>query len=144
MDALSSLRARLQGIAAVPVTPFHADGSVDLEGVERVAARLVEAGLELIVPCGNTGEAATLTLSESHAVLERTQRGCNGRASVLAGVGGDLPGACEAARAATAAGAVGLMVHALRDPYASGERLGRYYSALRAGCGGGGVPSVRE
>jgi 4-hydroxy-tetrahydrodipicolinate synthase len=93
------------------VTPFTADGALDLDAAGRLAEHLVDHGHDGIVVAGTTGEAPTLTDRE-HADLVRAVVAAVGeRASVLAGVGtNDTAHTVRLARSAAAAGAAGLLV----------------------------------
>lgn len=133
----------LAGVSAVAVTPFDDDGGLDEEGVQRVAARLA-AVCAVVVANGNTGEWSALTREEAARVARLTVDACGERPLVLVGVGGDLAGAIEAAAAAVAAGAGGVLVHAVRDPYVSDDGLSRYYETLAAATDGVVVPYLRD
>jgi 4-hydroxy-tetrahydrodipicolinate synthase len=93
------------------VTPFRQDGSLDLEGVARLATHLVdELGHDGIVVNGTTGESATKTDEEDLATLTAVIGAVGDRATVVAGVGtNDTRHSVEAARAAARAGAHGVM-----------------------------------
>ena len=93
------------------VTPFHADGSLDLDGAQRLAAHLVDdLGHDGLVVNGTTGESATKTDDEDIAVLRAVLDAVGGRATIVAGVGtNDTAHSVEAARAAARAGAHGVM-----------------------------------
>jgi 4-hydroxy-tetrahydrodipicolinate synthase len=70
------------------VTPFTADGSkVDFDKLDELLERQIKAGTSGIVPCGCTGEAATLSHEEQQEVISHTIRTVNGRAKVIAGTG---------------------------------------------------------
>lgn len=69
------------------VTPFHEDGSVDLEGVARVADHLVRNGNAGVVVSGTTGESPTTTVEEDGQILAAVKDAVGDRASVVAGVG---------------------------------------------------------
>jgi 4-hydroxy-tetrahydrodipicolinate synthase len=114
----------LSGISAVPVTPFAPDGGIDEAALRAVVRRIVDAGIDLVVTCGNTGEQASLTAEEANRVAAIT---------------------LEAARAAQAAelGAAGVMVHFPTDPYLSDDGLVRYYGELASATDGVVVPYVR-
>ena len=75
-----------EGVLTALVTPFR-DGAV----VERALAELVElqvaAGVDGVVPCGSTGEAATLSHAEHRRVVEVVVSAARGRVQVLAGTG---------------------------------------------------------
>jgi len=62
---------KLQGLVAATHTPFHADGSLDLSGVERQAAHLTRAGVKAAFIAGTTGESHSLTLEERQALALR-------------------------------------------------------------------------
>ena len=69
------------------VTPFTAEGAVDLEGVARVASYLVEHGNDGVVVSGTTGESPTTTVPEDGEILRAVKDGLGGRGTVIAGVG---------------------------------------------------------
>ena len=60
----------LSGLFVPAVTPFDEQGDVDLPSLERVALKCVEAGASGLVALATTGEATSLTASESTAVVE--------------------------------------------------------------------------
>ena len=93
------------------ITPFHADGSVDLDGAGTLAAHLVDnLRHDGLVINGTTGESATKTDEEDLAVLTAVLDAVGDRATILAGVGtNDTRHSVEAARAAARAGAHGVM-----------------------------------
>lgn len=68
------------------VTPFHND-NVDATALERLINFQVDNGTSAIIPCGTTGESATLTHEEHHHVIEETVRLVAGRVPVIAGTG---------------------------------------------------------
>lgn len=77
----------LSGCGTAIVTPFTTDGSID-EGVLRAFVEWqVEQGVHFIVPCGSTGEAATLNEREHRRVVEITVEVVNDRVPVVAGAG---------------------------------------------------------
>src|SRR5512137_362417 len=61
----------LTGLVAAPHTPMHADGSVNLDAIEKQAARLVADGVTAAFVCGSTGEGVSLTSEERRRVAER-------------------------------------------------------------------------
>lgn len=100
------------------VTPFHADGSLDLETARKLAAYLVDVQQnDTVLVSGTTGEAPTTTDAEKDTLLRAVVAEIGDRAQVLAGVGTfDTHHSCELARQAAAAGADGLL---LVTPYYS-------------------------
>ncbi|MHA3772457.1 dihydrodipicolinate synthase family protein [Verrucomicrobiota bacterium sgz303538] len=61
----------LHGLVAATHTPFHADGSLNLEPVERQAAHLFKNGVTTVFIGGSTGESSSLTLDERRALANR-------------------------------------------------------------------------
>ena len=68
-------------------TPFTPDGGVDLEGIARVAAHLVDHGNDGVVVSGTTGESPTTTVAEDGDLLRAVKDAIGDRATVIAGVG---------------------------------------------------------
>ena len=93
------------------VSPFHEDGSLDLDGAQVLASHLVDTlGHDGLVINGTTGESATKTDDEDLAVLRAVLEAVGDRATVIAGVGtNDTAHSVEAARAASAVGAHAVM-----------------------------------
>jgi 4-hydroxy-tetrahydrodipicolinate synthase len=77
----------MRGCATALVTPFGADGGVDLERMRALVRRQVEGGVRLLVPCGTTGESVTMSGEERAAVIRATVETARGRARVIAGTG---------------------------------------------------------
>ena len=101
----------LRGCGTALVTPFTAAGAVDEKRFRALVERQIAAGVRLLVPCGTTGEAATLTASEHEQVIALTVEAARGRAKVLAGAGSNATAATvDRARAARAAGADALLL----------------------------------
>ena len=93
------------------VTPFSADGSVDLELAARLAEHLVAHGSDGLVLCGTTGESPTLSWQEQHQLFAAVKEAVAGRAPLLAGSGSNCTAeAVEATREAAALGADGALV----------------------------------
>lgn len=69
------------------LTPFKADGNVDVTALEHHVEWLVDEGVDAIMPCGTTGEGALLEAAEVATVVAAVVRTAGGRADVLAHVG---------------------------------------------------------
>ena len=82
------MRTPFTGCGTALVTPFRRDGSIDEDGVTRLARRQIEAGIHFLVPCGTTGESPTLTEDERIHVVELVVTEAAGKVPVLAGAGG--------------------------------------------------------
>ncbi|MEU4778451.1 4-hydroxy-tetrahydrodipicolinate synthase [Micromonospora sp. NPDC023633] len=94
------------------VTPFTADGSLDLDGAARLASYLVdEQGNDALVVNGTTGESPTTTEAEKEQLIRAVVEAVGDRAKVVAGVGtNDTRHTIELSAAAEKAGAHGLLV----------------------------------
>ena len=98
-------------VVTAMVTPFSADGSVDLELTARLADHLVSQGSDGLVVCGTTGESPTLSWDEQHDLFAAVKGAVGDRAKVLAGSGSNCTAeAVEATRQAAALGADGALV----------------------------------
>jgi 4-hydroxy-tetrahydrodipicolinate synthase len=107
MRAVSA--ASFAGLGTALVTPFTRAGDVDEAALRRLVRRQVQAGVDVLVPCGTTGESATLSGAESERVIAVVLEEAAGR-PVLAGAGSnDTRQAVEKARAAARIGAQGVL-----------------------------------
>ena len=75
-----------KGALTALVTPFK-DGSIDEEALRGHIERQIEGGIDGLVPCGTTGESATLTHEEHRRVIEIAVETAKGRVPVIAGTG---------------------------------------------------------
>ena len=76
---------KLQGCGTALVTPFHPNGSLDEPALRALVESQLAQGVSLLIPCGTTGEASTLTEAETHRVIEITIEVAAGRAPIFAG-----------------------------------------------------------
>ena len=125
-----TLRRALATVVVVPVTPLHADGNPDWDAYATLTRRLVDGGITVITPNGNTGEFYALSQAEARQVLETAARASNGRAELLAGVGYDIATAVEAAGHARDHGARMIMIHQPVHPYVSRAGWIDYHAAI--------------
>ncbi len=94
-----------RGSIVAIVTPFK-DGQVDEEGYRGLIEEQIENGTSAIVPCGTTGESATLSMEEHARVIDIAVSAVNKRVPVIAGAGGNsTQEAVELTRHAKEAGA---------------------------------------
>jgi 4-hydroxy-tetrahydrodipicolinate synthase len=101
----------MRGCATALVTPFLAGGAVDLARMRALVERQIAGGVRLLVPCGTTGERATMSDEEGHRVIALTVEVARGRARVVAGAGSNNTAhAIEQARDAKAIGADGVLI----------------------------------
>lgn len=75
-----------QGSFVALVTPFK-NGKIDEDALKNLIEFQIANGTNGIVPCGTTGESATLTIEEHNQVIDVTVRVVNGRIPVIAGTG---------------------------------------------------------
>jgi 4-hydroxy-tetrahydrodipicolinate synthase len=93
------------------VTPFAADGELDLGTAEKLAYQLVERGCDGLVVNGTTGESPTTTDVEKADLVRAVVQAVGDRAAVVAGAGTyDTAHSVQLARQAAQAGAHGLLV----------------------------------
>ena len=79
----------IQGLGTALVTPFTAEGKLDLTALRRLLDRQLEAKVDFLVVLGTTGEAATMTPREQKAVRETIVQHVAGRIPLVLGVGGN-------------------------------------------------------
>ncbi|MFF4524703.1 4-hydroxy-tetrahydrodipicolinate synthase [Streptomyces bluensis] len=92
------------------VTPFTAEGALDLDGAQRLADRLVAGGCDGLVLSGTTGESPTTSDTEKAELVRAVREAVGARAHIVAGVGtADTRHTVELALAAEKAGADGLL-----------------------------------
>jgi 4-hydroxy-tetrahydrodipicolinate synthase len=128
MTTFSQLRDALATVVVVPVTPFDEDGTPDLDTYAALSGRLVDSGISVITPNGNTGEFYALTPAEGRQITETAMKA--GADQVLAGVGHDVATATDAAKHAQRAGASMIMIHQPVHPYVSAEGWVDYHIAI--------------
>ena len=101
---------RLTGCGTALVTPFTRTGDVDEGALRRLVEWQIAEGVHFLVPCGSTGEAATLSLAEHRRVVEITVETAEGRVPIVAGAGSnDTARAVALSREMKAAGATHLL-----------------------------------
>jgi 4-hydroxy-tetrahydrodipicolinate synthase len=101
---------RFSGCGTALITPFAADGSVDEPALRSLVDWQIAEGIHFLVPCGSTGEAATMTPVEQRRVVEIVVEQTAGRVPVVAGAGSnDTRKAIDLSRDMTAAGATHLL-----------------------------------
>ncbi|MEE2674085.1 MAG: 4-hydroxy-tetrahydrodipicolinate synthase [Myxococcota bacterium] len=103
-----------QGVLTALATPFR-DGTIDEKALRGLVARQIDAGIDGLVPCGSTGESATLSHEEHERVIEIVVEAADGRVPVVAGTGSNSTAeAIRLTRHAKEAGATGAL---LISPY---------------------------
>ena len=93
------------------VTPMKPDGSIDYDGVKKLAEHLVANGHDGLVVNGTTGESATTTDEENIETVRAVADAVKGRTAITAGVGtNDTAHSVRAAKALADAGADAVLV----------------------------------
>jgi 4-hydroxy-tetrahydrodipicolinate synthase len=104
-----------EGTLTALVTPFRADGALDLDALADLVEWQIESGIDGLVPCGSTGESATLSHAEHSTVVRHVVEQARGRVPVVAGSGSNSTReAVDLTREAREAGADGAL---LISPY---------------------------
>jgi 4-hydroxy-tetrahydrodipicolinate synthase len=78
---------RLAGCGTALATPFTSHGAIDERALRGLVDWQIDEGIDFLVPCGSTGEAATMTPAEHRSVVEITVEQVRGRVPVVAGAG---------------------------------------------------------
>lgn len=128
--ASSTIFEKLRGVQVTTVTPFTRDGEVDLQAVKRNARFLVDRGISILIPNGNTGEFHALTVEECKAVLDATLEEVGGEATVVASGSYSTKSAIELGRHAQEAGAQAYMLHHPTQTFISDDGLVEYYTKI--------------
>jgi 4-hydroxy-tetrahydrodipicolinate synthase len=100
----------LTGCGTALVTPFGPTGQIDERALRSFIDWQIESGVHFLVPCGSTGEAATMSIKEHRRVVEITVEQTAGRVPVVAGAASnDTEKAIALSREMEAAGATHLL-----------------------------------
>ncbi len=83
---MTRLTETAQGVYVIAVTPFHADGAIDLESTDRMVDFYLAAGSTGLTVLGMMGEAPKLTIEESQMIVRRILARVAGRVPVVVGV----------------------------------------------------------
>ncbi|MDH3867343.1 MAG: 4-hydroxy-tetrahydrodipicolinate synthase, partial [Desulfobulbaceae bacterium] len=119
-----------RGAFVAIITPFI-DGQLDEQGLIDLIEFHIANGTRGIVPCGTTGESATMSHQEHHRVVELTVKTVNGRVPVLAGSGSNSTSeAIDLTRYAKQAGADGVLMVSPYYNKPSQEGLYYHYKAV--------------
>jgi 4-hydroxy-tetrahydrodipicolinate synthase len=122
--------ARFEGAMVAIVTPMK-EGAVDLRTYRELVEWQLAEGTEVLVPCGTTGEGATLTAAEKADVVRATVEVVRGRAPVIAGAGSNATHeVIEQVKAARALGADAALVVTPSYNKPTQEGLFRHYQAI--------------
>jgi 4-hydroxy-tetrahydrodipicolinate synthase len=125
-----------KGCGTALVTPFDEKGRIDFGALEKLVEWQIAQGIDFLVPCGTTGESATMSGDERKAVTAFVVKKAGGRVPVLAGAGGNHTAkAVFWSRDAEAAGADGILSVTPMYNRPSPEGLVRHFSAISDATG---------
>jgi len=131
----NELCAKLEGVIGFPVTPFHDDHSLDLDGHRKNVRYMLEQPMCALVAAGGTGELYSLTPEEVREVVEATLEEAAGRLPVIAGVGFAGGLAKRLASQAADCGVAGVLAFPPYYPNAEMDGLVDYYSSIAESSG---------
>lgn len=137
------LRKSLRGALAFPITPYAADGSVDLDAVRDNARFLAEGPVSAIVAPSGTGEIFALTPAEANAIVAATVEAAGDKPVIAAAGFGPRLGA-EMAHAAELAGASAVMIVPPYYGKPDADALLDYYTDIAAGTSLPVIPYARD
>jgi len=80
---------RFKGTGVALVTPFHKQGTIDFNSLEKLVEHTITNGINYLVVMGTTGESATLSKEEKHAVMQFVVETANKRVPIVLGIGGN-------------------------------------------------------
>ncbi|MFJ8000455.1 4-hydroxy-tetrahydrodipicolinate synthase [Streptomyces sp. NPDC096310] len=136
MAPISTPQTPFGRVLTAMVTPFTADGALDLDGAQRLAVHLVDAGNDGLVLNGTTGESPTTSDAEKDQLVRAVLEAVGDRAHIVAGVGtNDTRHSLELARAAERAGAHGLLAVTPYYNKPPQEGLLRHFTAIADATG---------
>jgi len=122
---------KFRGVGPALVTPMFSDGTLDLPTFRAHVERVIQAGVHFVVPCGTTGESATMTPEEQAEVIACCVEVVDGRVPVMAGAGtNDTRDAAALASRAAAAGADAILSVSPYYNKPTQEGIYRHYAAV--------------
>jgi len=126
-------RTVFTGVYVPLVTPFTADGALDEPALKQLIDWVIDKGASGLVPCGTTGESATLSHDEHQRVIALTVAYARGRVPVIAGTGSNSTAeAIELTAAADELGVDGMLVIAPYYNRPSQQGIIAHFTAVAA------------
>src|SRR5881409_1210782 len=80
-------KKRFQGTGTAMITPFKSDGSIDEKALRRFVDFQIDGGVDMLLPCGTTGEGATLDENETDRVVQIVIEQARRRVPIIVGAG---------------------------------------------------------
>jgi 4-hydroxy-tetrahydrodipicolinate synthase len=129
-----------QGTGTAMITPFNDDGSVDEKALRRFVDFQIGGGVDMLLPCGTTGEGATLDADETDRVLQIVVEQSRGRVPVIVGAGSNSTAkAVQATKRAKKLGANGVLSV---GPYYNKPTQQGYYEHFKAIAEAENIPII--
>jgi 4-hydroxy-tetrahydrodipicolinate synthase len=126
---------RFRGCGTALVTPFTERGEVDVPALHALVEWQIEEGIDFLVPCGSTGEAATMSEGERERVVATVVETAAGRRPVMAGAtSNDTARAVEEARRMCRVGADFILTATPYYNKPTQEGLFRHFTAIADAC----------
>ena len=119
-----------QGTGTAMITPFKSDGSIDEKALRRFVDFQIEGGVDMLLPCGTTGEGATLDENETDRVIQIVIEQAKRRVPVIVGAGSNSTAkAVQLTKRAKKVGADGVLSV---GPYYNKPTQQGYYEHFKA------------
>src|SRR5437763_4660588 len=133
-------KSPFQGTGTAMITPFKDDGSVDEKALRRFVDFQIDGGVDMLLPCGTTGEGATLENDETDRVIQIVIEQSRGRVPVIVGAGSNSTAkAVQATKRAKKLGANGVLSV---GPYYNKPTQQGYYEHFKAIAQAENIPIV--
>jgi len=124
------IKKLFQGTGTAMITPFKSDGSIDEKALRRFVDFQVDGGVDMLLPCGTTGEGATLDSDETDRVVQIVIEQSSRRVPVIVGAGNNSTAkAVQATKRAKKLGAAGVLSV---GPYYNKPTQQGYYEHFKA------------
>ena len=119
-----------QGTGTAMITPFKSDGSIDEKALRRFVDFQIDGGVDMLLPCGTTGEGATLDENETDRVIQIVIEQAKRRVPVIVGAGSNSTAkAIQMTKRARKVGADGVLSV---GPYYNKPTQQGYYEHFKA------------
>ena len=129
-----------QGTGTAMVTPFRSDGAVDEKALRRFVDFQIDGGVDMLLPCGTTGEGATLDEAETDRVVQIVIEQARRRVPVIVGAGSNSTAkAVQATKRAKKLGADGVLSV---GPYYNKPTQQGYYEHFKAIAESENIPVI--
>jgi len=133
-------KKRFQGTGTAMITPFKSDGSVDEIALRRFVDFQIDGGVDMLLPCGTTGEGATLDENETDKVVQIVIEQSRERVPVIVGAGSNSTAkAIQMTKRAKKLGADGVLSV---GPYYNKPTQQGYYEHFKAIADADDIPVI--